>query len=337
VTEAPGRHSAAARQVSGGSPAKPARDPRNLDFSILSERYRAGHGVLGIDPRKSPEVIARRLGVSPATVRRRFADWRTSGFLRGYDVLPHPGLLGGRLAARLLEFPDAVALERAVRPLSLVDGVVQLCPSRNTLLVVYFVESESRTDRRLLQLRELSGTGAIGPEMSFDFPPCTRRMSHADWRLVRALRHAPEAKLAELADAVGQSQRTTSRRFNSLLDAGAIIFDPILDDARFTETLAVVVAYIDSPDRSEPVRDAIRALFTQSTDSIGPTALGPDGPIGTVQCLVCARTAAELDELTGRVAHLPGVTQALLWYERSNLPVREWLDERILNLGGVAR
>src|SRR5580658_4469554 len=221
----------------------PAGPPaRSLDFSILSERYLVDHGGPGFDPRKSPEVIARRLGVSPATVRRRFADWRSSGFMLGYDVLPHPGLLGGRLAARLLEFPDAVALERAVRPLSLVDGVVQLCPSRNTLLVVYFVESESQTDRRLLQLRDLSGTGAIGPEMSFDFPPCTRRMSHADWRLVRALRHAPEAKLAELADAVGQSQRTTSRRFNSLLDAGAIIFDPILDDARFTETLAVVVA-----------------------------------------------------------------------------------------------
>lgn len=305
------------------------RQPRTLDFAILCERYRVVHGGLGFDPRRSPEVIARRLGVSPATVRRRFADWRAEGFMLGYDVLPHPGLLGGRLAARLLEFPDAVAQERAVRRLGLVDGIIQVIPSRNTLMVVYFLDSETQVGRRLLQLREVSGTGTIGPEMSFEFPPCTRRMTRTDWRLVRALRRAPEARLAALADEVGQSQRTTSRRFNSLLDEGAIIFDPILDYTHFSETLAVVVAYLDTPDRSEEVREAIRALFRQSADSSGPSPVGSDGPIGSVQTLVCARTAAELDELAGRVAHLPGVRQVLLWYERSNVPVREWLDERI--------
>jgi DNA-binding Lrp family transcriptional regulator len=154
-------------------------------------------------------------------------------------------------------------------------------------------------------------------------------MSLADWRLVRAVRRAPEAKLAVWAKEVGQSLRTTARRFNSLLDAGAILFDPILDYSRFSETLAVVVAYLDSPEQSEQVRSSIRALFGQSTDSSGPTPLGSDGPIGSVQTLVCAKTAAELDELTGRVAHIPGVRQVLLWYERTNLPVREWLDERI--------
>jgi DNA-binding Lrp family transcriptional regulator len=300
-----------------------------LDFAILSERYRVGHGGLGFDPRKSPEVIARRLGVGPATVRRRFTEWRVSGFMLGYDVLPHPDLLGGRLVARLLEFPDAVAQERAVRPLSLMDGVIQVIPSRTTLMVVYFLDSRTQGDRRLLQLREIEGTGPIGPEMSFDFPPCTRRMTRSDWRLVRALRRTPEAKLAALADEVGQSPRTTSRRLNALLDAGAIIFDPILDYSHFSETLAVVVAYLDSPERAEAVRGAIRALFAQSTDSSGPTPVGREGPIASVQTLVCARTAAELDELTGRVAHIPGVSQVLLWYERSNLPVRAWLDERI--------
>lgn len=316
-------------QVEGGRAESRGQQPRTLDFAILCERYRVVHGGLGFDPRKSPELIARRLGVSPATVRRRFADWRAEGFMLGYDVLPHPGLLGGRLAARLLEYPDAVAQERAVRRLSLVDGVIQVIPSRTTLMVVYFLDTETQAGRRLLQLREISGTGTIGPEMSFDFPTCTRRMSRSDWRLVRALRRSPEAKLAALAVEVGQSPRTTSRRYNSLLDEGAIIFDPILDYSHFSETLAVVVAYLDAPDRSEEVRGAIRVLFRQSADSSGPSPVGSDGPIASVQTLVCARTAAEIDELAGRVAHLPGVRQVLLWYERSNVPVREWLDERI--------
>jgi DNA-binding Lrp family transcriptional regulator len=328
--------STAGRPVDPGRPDRPGQAPRTLDFAILSERYRVDHGGPGFDPRKSPEVIARTLGVSPATVRRRFADWQTSGFMLGYDVLPHPGLLGGRLAARLLEFPDAVAQARAVRPLSLLDGVIQVIPSRNTLMVVYFLDAETQVSRRLLQFREINGTGTIGPEMSFDLAPCDRRMTRSDWRLVRALRHTPEAKLATLADEVGQSPRTTSRRYNALLDSGATIFDPILDYSRFSETLAVVVAYLDSPEGSEQVRLAIRALFPQSTESSGPTPRGPDGPIGSVQSLVCARTAAELDELTGRVAHIPGVKQVLLWYERSNLPVREWLDERIERVLAVA-
>jgi DNA-binding Lrp family transcriptional regulator len=330
---APGR----ARDRQGAD--RPAQEPRSLDFAILSERYRAGHGGLGFDPRKSPEVIARSLRVSPATVRRRFAEWRTSGFMLGYDVLPHPGLLGGRLAMRLLEFPDAVAQTRAIQPLRLIDGVIQLNPSRNTLMVVYFLDSDAQADRRLLQLREVTGGAAIGPEMSFEFPPCGRPMTPSDWRLVRALRHTPEANLAQLADEVGQSRRTTSRRFNSLLDEYAVIFDPVLDYSRFSETLAVVIAYLDSPEQSDLVRSAIRKLFPQSTDSYGPTPLGSEGPIRSVQSLVCARTAAELDELASRVAHIPGVRHALLWYERSNLPVREWLDERIdriLRGGGPA-
>jgi DNA-binding Lrp family transcriptional regulator len=326
---AQGARSPLGRQVERGNVEPPGQEPKALDFSILCERYQGGQGGLGFDPRLSPEVIARRLRVSPATVRRRFAEWRASGFMLGYDVLPHPGLLGGRLAARLIEFPDAVAQERAVGPLSLIDGVIQINPSRNTLMVVYFLESETQVGRRLLQLREVSGTGTVGSEMSFDFPPCTRRMTRSDWRMVRALRRTPEARLAALADEVGQSVRTASRRFNSLLDDGAIIFDPILNYSRFSETLAVVVAYLDSPEEAAQVRVAIRTLFTQSADSSGPTPLGSDGPVGSVQTLVCARTAAELDELTGRVAHIPGVRQALLWYERSNLPVREWLNERI--------
>ena len=316
---------------------RPTTPSRPLDFAILCERYRDTPSDFGFDPRRSAETIAQQLNVSAATVRRRLAEWRTSGFFVGYEVLPHPALWGGRWAARILEFPDPVSQEAAVRPLSLIDGVIQIVPSRNLLLVVYFLESEAESERRLLQLRQIRGPKEVGPEMPFVLRPCNHRMSRSDWRLVQAVRRTPEAPLAALAEGLGQSQKTTSRRLNALLDGAALIFDPILDFSRFPQTLAVVAAFLDSPERSEEVRSTIHALLPHAEQSRGPSTMGVDDRPGSVQFLACARTAAELDAWSSQVARIPGVDHTLLWYEQCSIPVRDWLDtriERILAAGG---
>jgi DNA-binding Lrp family transcriptional regulator len=312
----------------------------SLDFAIFREWSGEGSAVLGYDPRRSPEVIAKRLGVSPATVRRRLTMWRDRGFLLGFDVLPHPGLLGGRLAARIIDFPSSIAQERAIESLSLIDGMIQIVPARTMLCAVYFVDSESQAERRLRQLQGAEGTKEIGPEMTFEFPPCSHRMSRPDWRLVLALRRNPEASMAELAEEVGQSTRTTSRRFDSLLDEGALVFDPIFEFSRFSQTLAVLVATVEPPERREKIEREIRALYPQSIPTWGPTPPDPKGETTTVTLWVTAPTTAELDELTAQVAHIPGVSQAVLWYGRSTLPIRSWLNERIetvLRLSAPAR
>ena len=308
------------------------RGPVSLDFAILRERYREGRESLGFDPRISPEVIAGRLRVSPATVRRRLAEWRARGFFRGYDVLPHPGLLGGRYAVRVMDFPNAVAQENALGPLSLIDGVIQIVPSRNMLMVAYFVDSDAQAERRSKQFEGIDGLNEMGSEMTFVLPPCARPMSRPDWRLLRALRQNPEAKLADLAGEVGQSQKTTSRRFDSLLDQGALMFDPILDYSRFSQTLAVLVAFLDSPDRAHSVEREVQTLLPQAMRSWGPVPTDPAEWTSNVEFLVAARTAGELDALTARVAHVPGVDQALLWHPRLTLSVPDWLNERIDNL-----
>jgi DNA-binding Lrp family transcriptional regulator len=301
----------------------------SLDFAILREFSGEGSAVLGHDPRRSPEVIAKRLGVSPATVRRRLTAWRAGGFLRGFDVLPHPGLLGGRWASRIIEFLNPIAQERAIQSLSLIDGVVQIVPARTTLCVVYFVDSESQAERRMKQLQGTEGVKEIGPEMCFEFPPCSRRMSRRDWRLVLALRRNPEASLAELAAQVGQSTSTTSRRFDSLLDEGAMMFDPIFEFSHFSQTLAILVATVGAPGRREEIECQILALHPLSIPSWSPTPPESRGQTSTLSVWVTARTTAEVDELAARVAHIPGVTHVLLWYGRSTWPIRSWLNERI--------
>ena len=301
----------------------------SLEFSILREWSSEEVPGLGVDLRRSPEVIAKHLGVSPATVRRHLGMWRTRGFLLGYDVLPHPELLGGRLAARVLNFQDPISQEDGIDALSLIDGMIQIAPARTMVMAVYFVDSESQARRRLAQFERIEGGAEIGPEMSFELPPCSRRMSRADWRLVLALRRNPEARLTDLAKEVGQSTRTTSRRYDSLLEDGAVMFDPILEFSRFYETLGVLVATVEPPGAQEQVEREIRALHPRSIHSWGPTLPDPEGRCATVFLLVSAPTAAELDELTGRAARVPGVTRVLLWIGRATLPVQAWLSERI--------
>jgi DNA-binding Lrp family transcriptional regulator len=316
------------------SPARPYREDSlrssaTLDFAILRECAGPATSPFGFDPRTSPEAIARRLKVSPATVRRHLARWRAQGFHLGYDVLPHPDILGSRLASRLLEFPNARAQENAIEALGLIDGVVQIVPARLTLFVAYYVDSDAQAERRSAQLRAIPGTTSVGPEMAFDFRPCTRRMSGADWRLVRVLRRHPEASVAELALATGQSARTTSRRYDALIDDEALMFDPVLDFSRFCQTLAVLVADVEHRASAGEIRRAIVALYPDSIEASGPSTPDPARESGTVQLWVTAATAGRLDELAGQVSHIPGVTNVLLWHGRSILPVRPWLDDRI--------
>ncbi|MFZ1023229.1 MAG: winged helix-turn-helix domain-containing protein [Thermoplasmata archaeon] len=320
--------------VNGVHPRAPSTGRRknalgSLDLAILRECSGEGTADLGFDPRRSPEYIAKRLEVSPATVRRRLTMWRRRGFFLGYDVLPHPGLLGGRLAARMIEFPNPIAQERAIVSLSLIDGMIQIVPARTMLLAVYFVDSASQAERRLKQLQGAEGPREIGPEMFFEYPPCSHRMSRSDWRLVLALRRNPEASVGELAEEVGQSTRTTSRRLDSLLDEGAVIFDPIFEFSRFYQTLAVLVATVEPADRREEVERQIRALHPESFPTWGPTLPNPTQETAELSLWVSAPTTAELDELTARVAHLPAVNQVFLWYGRSTLPIRAWLNEQI--------
>jgi DNA-binding Lrp family transcriptional regulator len=301
----------------------------SLDFAILRECSGEGPAGLGFDPRRSPEVIAKQLGVSPATVRRRLTLWRVRGFLLGYDVLPHPGLLGGRLAARTIDFPNPITQERAIGSLSLIDGMIQIVRARTMLAAVYFLDSETQAERRLRQLQGVDGASWVGPEMVFEFPPCSRRMSGLDWRLVRALRRNPEASVAQLAEEVGRSTRTTSRRFDSLLDEGALIFDPIFEFSRFYQTLAVLVVTVEPPERREEIEHQIRALYPQSIPTWGPTSPDLQRKSTTAYLWVTAPTTAELDELITRVAYIPGASNANLWYAQSTLPIRSWLNERI--------
>jgi len=310
-------------------PREQVRASDTLDVAILRSWLDEGSALTGFDPRNSPERIARRLNVAPATVRRRLKMWRSRGFLRGFDVLPNPGLLGGRLAARLLEFESSIAQEQAVGPISLIDGIVQIEPARTTLLAVYFVESSSQSERRRQQLEGIEGVRQVGPEWSFEFPPCSRRMSRADWRLVLALRRRPEAKLAELAAEVGQSTRTTSRRYDSLLDEGAVIFDPVWDFSRFSQTLAVLSTTVNRPELRDRTLQEIRALHPESIRSWGLRLTDQQGASASVYLLVTAPTSAELDLLSARVAHLPGVSQVMLWYGHSTLLVPSWLTESI--------
>jgi DNA-binding Lrp family transcriptional regulator len=301
----------------------------SLDFDILREMYRVGGIAFGFDPRESPERIARRLKVGAATVRRRITAWRDRGFFLGYDVLPHPALLGGRFVARTLEFPKLIDQDAAIQSLGLIDGVVQIDSARTTLLAAYFVDSAAQSERRLKQIQATPGVKEIGPELPFDFAACTRKMSRADWRLLQALRRRPEATVAELAASVGQSTRTTSRRYEDLLEENAIMFDPILDYARFSQTLADLAVSVERPELCTEVEQEIRSMHPQSIRSWGLAIPDPAGPGGTVHLSVSAPTTAELDGLSSRVAHLSGVRHVMLWYGRSIIPVRPWLDERI--------
>lgn len=86
------------------------------------------------------------------------------------------------------------------------------------------------------------------------------------------------------------------------------------------------------------VDSEIRALCPQSIRTSAPPLPDAKGrEVATVIAWVAAPTLAELDDVAARIARVPGVSQVYLWFPRSTLPIRTWLNERIETTWGLSR
>lgn len=303
----------------------------DTDLAILREMMRGRVFFWAtLDPRVSAESIARRLKLSPTTVRARLRAWRASGFLATTHVVPHPALLGLRLGAGNVRIDDVRAKPAAVESLALIPGVFTVLDHVGPWLALnVLAESDAAMERLRKLAARLPGIDEVSPCHALAPPPPRRdAMTPLEWRMVRALRDAPDAPLARVAASVGTSTKTFARKYGALLADNMLLYVPEMDFARVGGGTVVrfIVALRPGEERARglaALRRLPRLMEAYDASIISP---GPDAPVSLWMHLP---SVSAIEETTREILAIPGVVESEHVVPVRGVFARAWIDEMV--------
>jgi Lrp/AsnC family transcriptional regulator for asnA, asnC and gidA len=214
-----------------------------LDAAQLSGNDRAIIEVLQNDGRTSYAELARTVGITEKTARRRVADLRNSGRI---DIVPvtDPRSLGYGAAALLGVTSDGSRplseLARACAGLTAVDYVVTSAGRYSVFVEIFAADLEDLRRVADDQIRTMGGVGAVEmfPYLSVYYqqaqfsvarlkhPGSTgvrpRPLTEIDRRILAALSADGRARYLDIARSLGVSEGQVRQRVQAMTDSGAL-------------------------------------------------------------------------------------------------------------------
>ncbi len=308
-----------------------------LDFAVYrflsprgEARFWAGRRV--IDPRITPREIAEQAGVSESGVRTRLHHLAERGYLADQSVIPNPALFDRRVFVADLLVRQSGEVDRILRDLSLVEGVVftrDVMDEDEREIQVHFVsESESTAARVGALLGRLSPTGTAVVPHAYYTPPCERELSSVDWRVLQGVWRHPDAGFAEIARTAGISLKTAARSYRQLIDARACWWTHGPNSEEFP--LALVRADLRGPAHRDAVAEWISreapAWMPVTSDGFG---LEPELAGAVVVGLVPADAPAVLERFLRKFAGIEGVARIRRTFALGSALYPTWFSDRI--------
>jgi DNA-binding Lrp family transcriptional regulator len=303
-----------------------------LDIAMLRAMYREGGiSLAGFDPRLNANRVAQTLRIGRARVAARLRLWRQSGFLSHYSVLVNPrllGLIGGSVAIRCGSAKERTEM---LSRLKLVDGVVSAVEFLGHWVSVgVLAPDETTLKRRFDLLRSFcpSAAAQVEPLFLWNIPGPTRELTPLDLRMIRALRDRPTASLAEVAQRVGISTRTMTRRYAALLDDWAVWFSPVFNLRALVNPIVWIEATVEDNRTKAEVTRALQAEYPHSLPMVQmPNASDPS--VNSVLLITALPSVARLDDLEEFLASQPGVVahETLVMVAMHDFP--DWFDSHL--------
>lgn len=293
-------------------------------------RFWAGRRIL--DPRITSREIAARVGISESGVRHRLRRLTDAGFLRDRTVLPNPSLFGQYLFVADLRISQSREVDRILRDLALIEGVVfirDVLDENERKIQVYLVaETEAAAARRATLIGRLSASGGPLRPRPYYVPPAGRDLTSLEWRVLLFLRHNAEASLADIGEAVRISLKSASRCFHHLIDSRAASWTHGPTSEEFP--LALVRVDLEKAAHRDPVTGWIaeseHAWIPVASDGIG---LAPETATTVVAGLVPADVPTALERYLRRLASVEGVSGVRRTFALGSAFYSQWFTDRI--------
>jgi DNA-binding Lrp family transcriptional regulator len=314
-----------------------------IDFAIFrflspggEARFWAGRRI--IDPMVTPRQItervqiAERVVISESGVRARLDHLTDRGFLRDKTVIPNPSLFGRRVFVVDLLVKQSGEVDRLLRDLSLVEGVIftrDVMDEDERKIQVHFVsDSDAAASRQGALLGRLTSAGKPLVPRPYHTPRCDRELSPLDWRVLKAVWRHPDATFAEIARTVGITLKTVARSYRLLLDSRACWWTHGPDSEEFP--LALVCIELRTPEDLDPVT----AWIEKEADPWMPVArdgfgLDPVDATTVLPGLVPADAPAVLERFLRKCAREDGVLKIRRTFALGSAIYPAWFADRL--------
>lgn len=294
--------------------------PADLDIRIMKEL--TSPSSFRWDIRESYGSIAAKIGVDEETVRRRVNRARESGFLKGWQVVLNPHVVGRESAGAQLTVDDETRKNLVISMIEKLDGVVIMINFHGkSLRVIFYHEGEKDLADKIQQLSSICHSEqAI--VWGGGFPSPNLMLKRTDWEIVQALRKDPRRSPLEIAGEVGVSTRTIKRRITGLTKGLAFYLLPMLDYDKYPGVAVDFLVFCPDPQKKSQLDKLVRA----KTDRIVFSFIDAKGfSIYAILCLNISEAESIHDWLKG----LDGVEKVRMDAMRNNNVVKGWLDEEI--------
>jgi DNA-binding Lrp family transcriptional regulator len=200
-----------------------------LDISIIRELSQSQTMLPAkVGLRSSYRSMAKKLRVSPGTIRNRLQSLYGSGFLSGSSVYFNPGILGFKAGAYAVEIPTNLSKRDAIEKLKMTDGVIIIHNFHSALVGIFFIFKESDLQIKLQQFRAATGAKE-GLYSEVPYPQCTAHLREAEWTLIDRLSKGPFESHNQLARDLGMKVRTLKNQMSKIMRAQAVLSMPTLN------------------------------------------------------------------------------------------------------------
>lgn len=274
------------------------------------------------DIRESYRSIAARIGVDEETVRRRINRARESGFLKGWQVVLNPHVIGLESAGAQLTVDKEDRKTSVISQIEQLEGVVIMINFHgNGLRVIFYHKDEQDLAGKIREFNSICQTNqAI--VWKGGFPPASLDLKATDWEIIRALRKDPRRSPSEIAAEVGVSTRTVKRRLTGLTKGMAFYLLPMLDYDKYPGVASDFLVFC--PDSKKKVE--VDRLVRAKTDRIVFSFTDAKG--FSIYAMLCLNIS-EAENIHNWIQELDGVEKVKMDMMRGNTVVRRWLDEEI--------
>jgi DNA-binding Lrp family transcriptional regulator len=293
--------------------------PDDLDIRII--KAMASPSSFQWDVRISYAHVAKGLAIDEQTVRNRLRRMHDAAFLKGWQLVLNPILLGRKAAIVELRANGPVFKAVAISQLNLLEGVTRIDNFYGNELAVHLLYDDEGMLTRQVQLFA-SLCGCPTPVWwKVGFPSCGLIPTKTDWRIIQSLRRNARGRLSDVARSLQLSTRTVKRHMKHLVEGNAFYLDPVLDLERVGGVRGRFWVVCD-PSKKQAVDGTVLSRLNR----IISTHTAPkEHSLFIVHCA----NVSEVQEISQWLGTLDGVKEVRSNISAEHVHVQEWLAGEI--------
>ena len=288
--------------------------------------------------------LARTVGASRMTVRRRLTRWKEGGFWKGLVPFPNPDALARSFQMQSFTLEPGRDRGRIESSLVEIFEPVFLFQTEHVYNTVLLAEARRASERRQRAFRAMHVGKVNCPPLDIAFPRSTVLLGTRDWRILRALRRSPDPDWAAVAEEVGVTVRGLERRIGRLRAGNALFFLPELDFRRSPGSVAWVGVLFGIGLDMKRLEQELARRYPDllAIDPIFPIELLLPSSVrtsvgGSFSFFLPVPSASTGDQIRRDIGAVPGVVEALVAFPTRNSAIPRTIDhciQSVLEVGG---